>query len=194
MVPTREIEAVVAAGDESRDVALAAITAAPEPADSAAAIQRLVAGVTVRRTPAADWSSRRRQRPRRRWQRSSPEWRSCSIPPPHRRPPEKVHLGAFDHTPSAARPIAQKNCRAAPSRRPHTANQCNNAAIGEAFSASSPARRHRRPRIDPRPTVRPVSLPVVAASIGSRSSSETLPAGECPHRHSGSGSLDRSCE
>jgi len=46
----REIEAVVAAGDESRDVALATIATAPEPADSAAAIQRLVAGVTVRRT------------------------------------------------------------------------------------------------------------------------------------------------
>ena len=46
----REVEALVAAGDESRDVPLAAITAGPEPADSAAAIQRLVAGVTVRRT------------------------------------------------------------------------------------------------------------------------------------------------
>jgi len=41
---------VVAAGDESHDVALATIANAPEPADSAAAIQRLVAGVTVRRT------------------------------------------------------------------------------------------------------------------------------------------------
>jgi hypothetical protein len=43
----REIEAVVAAGDESGDVAIAT---APEPADSAATIQRLVAGVTVQRT------------------------------------------------------------------------------------------------------------------------------------------------
>jgi len=45
----REIEAVVAAGDESCDVAIATATA-PEPADSAATIQRLVAGVTVQRT------------------------------------------------------------------------------------------------------------------------------------------------
>ena len=45
----REIEAVVAAGDESCDVAIVTATA-PEPADSAATIQRLVAGVTVRRT------------------------------------------------------------------------------------------------------------------------------------------------
>ncbi|MEP7308789.1 MAG: DEAD/DEAH box helicase [Acidobacteriota bacterium] len=43
----REIEAVVAAGDESGDVAFAT---APEPSDAAAALQRLVAGVTVRRT------------------------------------------------------------------------------------------------------------------------------------------------
>ena len=43
----REIEATVAAGDESRDAALAT---APDPADSAAAIRDLVAGVTVRRT------------------------------------------------------------------------------------------------------------------------------------------------
>lgn len=46
----REIEAVMAAGDESRDVPLATIATAPAPADSAAVIQRLVAGVTVRRT------------------------------------------------------------------------------------------------------------------------------------------------
>jgi hypothetical protein len=46
----REIEAAVAAGDESRDMALATIATAAEPTDSAAVIQRLVAGVTVRRT------------------------------------------------------------------------------------------------------------------------------------------------
>jgi hypothetical protein len=45
----REIEAVVAAGDESRDVTIATATA-PEPSDSAAIIQHLVAGVTVQRT------------------------------------------------------------------------------------------------------------------------------------------------
>jgi hypothetical protein len=45
----REIEAMVAAGDESRDVALATVTAL-QPSDSAATIRRLVAGVTVRRT------------------------------------------------------------------------------------------------------------------------------------------------
>ena len=43
----REIEAVVAAGDESGDVAIATV---PEPSDAAATLQRLVAGVTVRRT------------------------------------------------------------------------------------------------------------------------------------------------
>ena len=46
----REVEAAVAAGDESRDVMLPASVAAPDPTDSAATIQRLVAGVTVRRS------------------------------------------------------------------------------------------------------------------------------------------------
>jgi hypothetical protein len=45
----REIEAVVAAGDESRDVEIATVMA-PEPSDSAATIQHLVASVTVQRT------------------------------------------------------------------------------------------------------------------------------------------------
>jgi SNF2 family DNA or RNA helicase len=45
----REIESMVAAGDESRDAAITA-AATPEPSDSAAAIQHLVAGVRVRRT------------------------------------------------------------------------------------------------------------------------------------------------
>lgn len=46
----REVEAAMTAGDESRDVPPATIAAAPEPMDSAAAIEGLVAGVTVRRT------------------------------------------------------------------------------------------------------------------------------------------------
>jgi hypothetical protein len=45
----REIEAVVAAGDESGDAAGAALPGA-EPMPSAADIQRLVSGLTVRRT------------------------------------------------------------------------------------------------------------------------------------------------
>jgi hypothetical protein len=45
----REIEAVVAAGDESRDVAIPTATA-PEPSDRAATIQHLVAGLSVQRT------------------------------------------------------------------------------------------------------------------------------------------------
>lgn len=46
----REIEAVVAAGDESRDVA-SRVAAQAEPIPSAAEIQRLVSGLTVQRTP-----------------------------------------------------------------------------------------------------------------------------------------------
>ncbi len=45
----REIESVVAAGDESGDVAVATAIP-PEPLDSAATIERLVSGVTVHRT------------------------------------------------------------------------------------------------------------------------------------------------
>jgi SNF2 family DNA or RNA helicase len=45
----REIEAVVAAGDESRDVAIPTATA-PEPPDRAATIPHLFAGLTVQRT------------------------------------------------------------------------------------------------------------------------------------------------
>lgn len=45
----REIEAVVAAGDESRDVAITTATA-PEPPDRAATIPHLFAGLTVQRT------------------------------------------------------------------------------------------------------------------------------------------------
>ena len=45
----REVDAVVAAGDESHDGAIAAPTA-PDASDSAAIIQHLVAGVTVQRT------------------------------------------------------------------------------------------------------------------------------------------------
>ena len=45
----REIEAVVAAGDESRDVAIPTATA-PEPSDRAATIQQLFAGLTIQRT------------------------------------------------------------------------------------------------------------------------------------------------
>ena len=45
----REVESTVAAGDESRDAVLTP-TATPEPPDSAAAIQHLIAGVKVQRT------------------------------------------------------------------------------------------------------------------------------------------------
>jgi hypothetical protein len=45
----REVDAVMAAGDESRD-GPGAITSAPEPAPSAADIRRLVSGLTVRHT------------------------------------------------------------------------------------------------------------------------------------------------
>jgi hypothetical protein len=45
----REVESTVAAGDESRDAAIAA-PGTREPLDSAAALQHLIAGVKVQRT------------------------------------------------------------------------------------------------------------------------------------------------
>ncbi len=45
----REVQSTMAAGDESRD-AVITTTATPEPPDSAAAIQHLIAGVKVQRT------------------------------------------------------------------------------------------------------------------------------------------------
>ena len=74
----REIEAVVAAGDESCDP-----PALAKPVDnrSAVDIQRLVSGLTIQRTAPAGSSSRRRPKPRRRWRHCSLGWRSCSRRP-----------------------------------------------------------------------------------------------------------------
>jgi hypothetical protein len=121
MVPSREIEAVVAAGDESRDMALATLATAAEPADSATAIQRLVAGVTVRRTASGGLVIEAPPETAATLGALLSEWQCGSRPPPHRRLKGSRSARSTAGI-GSARSIAQENCRRRPMGRKQRAS------------------------------------------------------------------------